>query len=105
VRGNRRGAIFRGANGRGAIGRGAIVQGANGRGANGEGQSARGNCPATVLIPNNKKNKKKKNNNNKVKSKPLELFELAGKNYFEFLEKFSRRTQSSGNIRATNAMQ
>jgi hypothetical protein len=28
----------------------------------------------------NKKNKKKKkNNNNKVKSKPLELFELAGK--------------------------
>jgi hypothetical protein len=26
------------------------------------------------------KNKKKKNNNNKVKSKPLELFELAGKN-------------------------
>jgi hypothetical protein len=25
------------------------------------------------------KNKKKKNNNNKVKSKPLELFELAGK--------------------------
>jgi hypothetical protein len=28
---------------------------------------------------NNKNNKKKKNNNNKVKSKPLELFELAGK--------------------------
>jgi hypothetical protein len=26
------------------------------------------------------KNKKKNNNNNKVKSKPLELFELAGKN-------------------------
>jgi hypothetical protein len=26
------------------------------------------------------KNKKKKKNNNKVKSKPLELFELAGKN-------------------------
>jgi hypothetical protein len=26
----------------------------------------------------NKKNNKKKNNNNKVKSKPLELFELAG---------------------------
>jgi hypothetical protein len=25
------------------------------------------------------KNNKKKNNNNKVKSKPLELFELAGK--------------------------
>jgi hypothetical protein len=25
------------------------------------------------------KNKKKNNNNNKVKSKPLELFELAGK--------------------------
>jgi hypothetical protein len=30
---------------------------------------------------NKKNNKKKKNNNNnKVKSKPLELFELAGKN-------------------------
>jgi hypothetical protein len=28
---------------------------------------------------NKKNNKKKKNNNNKVKSKPLELFELAGK--------------------------
>jgi hypothetical protein len=28
----------------------------------------------------NKNKKKKKNNNNKVKSKPLELFELAGKN-------------------------
>jgi hypothetical protein len=27
----------------------------------------------------NKNKKKKKNNNNKVKSKPLELFELAGK--------------------------
>jgi hypothetical protein len=27
---------------------------------------------------------KKNNNNNKVKSKPLELFELAGKNIFEF---------------------
>jgi hypothetical protein len=27
----------------------------------------------------NKKNNKKNNNNNKVKSKPLELFELAGK--------------------------
>jgi hypothetical protein len=31
----------------------------------------------TNVYPNNKK---KKNNNNKVKSKPLELFELAGKN-------------------------
>jgi hypothetical protein len=36
------------------------------------------------------KNKKKKNNNNnnnnnKVKSKPLELFELAGKNLFSLL--------------------
>jgi hypothetical protein len=57
----------------------------------------------TNVYPNNKKNKNKKNN--KVKSKPLELFELEGKNYFEFLEKFSRRTQSSGNTRATNAMQ
>jgi hypothetical protein len=38
----------------------------------------------TNVYPNNKKNnnnnkKKKNNNNNKVKSKPLELFELAGK--------------------------
>jgi hypothetical protein len=38
-----------------------------------------------VYPNNNKNNKKKKNNNNnnknnKVKSKPLELFELAGKN-------------------------
>jgi hypothetical protein len=54
----------------------------------------------TNVYPNNKKNK-----NNKVKSKPLELFELAGINYFEFLETFSRRMQSSGNTRATNAMQ
>jgi hypothetical protein len=30
--------------------------------------------------PNNKNNN---NNNNKVKSKPLELFELAGKNIFQ----------------------
>jgi hypothetical protein len=29
----------------------------------------------------NKNNNKKNNNNNKVKSKPLELFELAGKNH------------------------
>jgi hypothetical protein len=56
----------------------------------------------TNVYPNNKKNK---NKNNKVKSKPLELFELAGINYFEFLETFSRRMQSSGNTRATNAMQ
>jgi hypothetical protein len=35
----------------------------------------------TNVYPNNKKNNNKKNNNNnKVKSKPLELFELAGKN-------------------------
>jgi hypothetical protein len=39
----------------------------------------------TNVHPNNSKNNKKKNNNNnkknnKVKSKPLELFELAGKN-------------------------
>jgi hypothetical protein len=33
------------------------------------------------------KNKKKNNNNNKVKSKPLELFELAGKkNRSEFFQ-------------------
>jgi hypothetical protein len=31
----------------------------------------------TNVYPNNKNNKKK---NNKVKSKPLELYELAGKN-------------------------
>jgi hypothetical protein len=30
---------------------------------------------------NKKNNKKKNNNNNKVKSKPLELFELAGKKH------------------------
>jgi hypothetical protein len=33
----------------------------------------------TNVYPNNKNNKKK---NNKVKSKPLELYELAGKNSF-----------------------
>jgi hypothetical protein len=33
------------------------------------------------------KNKKKNNNNNKVKSKPLELFELAGKNLLVFISK------------------
>jgi hypothetical protein len=33
----------------------------------------------TNIYPNNKKNKiKNNNNNNKVKSKPLELYELAG---------------------------
>jgi hypothetical protein len=43
----------------------------------------------TNVYPNNNKNKnnnknnKKKKKNNKVKSKPLELFELAGKNQFE----------------------
>jgi hypothetical protein len=38
------------------------------------------------------KNKKKKNNNNKVKSKPLELFELAGKKhcFYEWGRKKSR---------------
>jgi hypothetical protein len=36
----------------------------------------------TNVYPNNKNMKKKKNNkNNKVKSKPLELYQLAGKNY------------------------
>jgi hypothetical protein len=34
----------------------------------------------TNVYPNNNKNNNKKNNNNKIKSKPLELFELAGKN-------------------------
>jgi hypothetical protein len=36
------------------------------------------NLNLTKLFPNNKKNNKKKKSN-KVKSKPLELFELAGK--------------------------
>jgi hypothetical protein len=43
----------------------------------------------TNVYPNNKNNKNNKNNNkknNKVKSKPLELFELAGK---KFILKFS----------------
>jgi hypothetical protein len=35
----------------------------------------------TNVYPNNNK-KKNNNNNNKVKSKPLELYELAGKNKF-----------------------
>jgi hypothetical protein len=35
----------------------------------------------TNVYPNNKKNKKN-NNKNKVKSKPLELYELAGKNLY-----------------------
>jgi hypothetical protein len=37
----------------------------------------------TNVYPNNNKNKKKKKKNNKVKSKPLELFELAGKKLLE----------------------
>jgi hypothetical protein len=36
----------------------------------------------TNVYPNNKKNNNNNNKNNKVKSKPLELFELAGKNFF-----------------------
>jgi hypothetical protein len=35
----------------------------------------------TNVYPNNNKNKNKNKKNNKVKSKPLELFELAGKNH------------------------
>jgi hypothetical protein len=51
----------------------------------------------TNVYPNNKKYKKK--NNNKVKSKPLELFELANKNFTEniqnyFLKYFSMKTRS-----------
>jgi hypothetical protein len=38
------------------------------------------NLNLTNFYPNNKKNNKTKNNN-KVKSKPLELYELAGKKY------------------------
>jgi hypothetical protein len=34
----------------------------------------------SLNLTNGYPNKNKKNNNNKVKSKPLELFELAGKN-------------------------
>jgi hypothetical protein len=49
------------------------------------GEGARFITPYTLVYPNNKKNKKNKNNNNnnnnnKVKSKPLELYELACKN-------------------------
>jgi hypothetical protein len=40
----------------------------------------------TNVYPNKNKKNKKNNNNNKVKSKPLELFELAGKNH-QFLNK------------------
>jgi hypothetical protein len=36
---------------------------------------------SNVYANNNNNKKKKKNNNNKVKSKPLELYELAGKNF------------------------
>jgi hypothetical protein len=36
-----------------------------------------------VYPNNNKKNNNNNNKNNKVKSKPLELFELAGKNAVE----------------------
>jgi hypothetical protein len=35
----------------------------------------------TNVYPNNNKNNNNKKKNNKVKSKPLELFELAGKKY------------------------
>jgi hypothetical protein len=35
--------------------------------------------------PYNKKKKNNDNNNNKVKSKPLELYELAGKNWSNHL--------------------
>jgi hypothetical protein len=35
--------------------------------------------------PNKNKKKNNNNNNNKVKSKPLELFELAGKNSENFM--------------------
>jgi hypothetical protein len=41
----------------------------------------------TNVYPNNNKNNKKKKNN-KVKSKPLELFELAGKNLKKKIQKF-----------------
>jgi hypothetical protein len=38
----------------------------------------------TNVYPNNNKNKNKNKKNNKVKSKPLELFELAGKTFIKF---------------------
>jgi hypothetical protein len=43
----------------------------------------------TNVYPNNNKNNNKKNNNNnnKVKSKPLELYELAGKKNIFVLKK------------------
>jgi hypothetical protein len=37
----------------------------------------------TRVYPNKKKKKKKKNNN-KVKSEPLQLYELAGKKFFHY---------------------
>jgi hypothetical protein len=53
----------------------------------------------TNVYPNNNKNNKKKNNNNKkknnkVKSKPLELFELAGKNCTSTVRKRKQFTLS-----------
>jgi hypothetical protein len=41
--------------------------------------------------PNNKKNNKNNKNNNKVKSKPLELFVLAGKNWKILRQKLTSR--------------
>jgi hypothetical protein len=44
------------------------------------------------------KNNKKKNNNNKVKSKPLELFELAGKNICTNMEGLTKMHFSMGMV-------
>jgi hypothetical protein len=45
----------------------------------------------------NKNNKNNKNNNNKVKSKPLELFELAGKNHI-YYESHQYRNKSKSQL-------
>jgi hypothetical protein len=48
---------------------------------------------------NKKNNKKNNNNNNKVKSKPLELFELAGKkSNISLAEQFSAKITQPVNV-------
>jgi hypothetical protein len=56
--------------------------------------------------PNKNKNKNKNNNNknNKVKSKPLELFELAGKNPLFFREKGIFREKTLNTVCRLNSL-
>jgi hypothetical protein len=62
----------------------------------------------TNVYPNNNKNNNNNNNkkNNKVKSKPLELFELAGKKKFllavNFWPQISSKGQKDGTLFAPN---